>query len=176
MERQNIAFNEFNTNIVRAWADDWYLLTAGDFSAGEFNTMTVAWGSLGVMWSKPFAQVVVRPSRYTHQFMEQYGSFTLSAFPKEYKKALNLCGTVSGRDTDKIKNAGLTPIASSQIAAPGFDQAELIIECKKMYYDDLKPANFLDGAIEPNYNGSDYHRVYFGEVLAIQGIEKYCKK
>ena len=169
MNLQPITFTKFNVDAIDIWDNQWFLLTAGDFKSGEFNTMTVGWGSFGVMWKKPFAQVVVRPIRYTYQFTEKFDSFTLCAFPKKYKKALNILGTKSGRDGDKIKDAGLTPIASTEIAAPGFSEAELIIECRKIYWQDLDPANFLDKSIDKNYPLKDYHRIYFGEIIKILG-------
>jgi flavin reductase (DIM6/NTAB) family NADH-FMN oxidoreductase RutF len=173
MERITIDPNDLKVDIIRIWGSQYFLLTAGENQAGRFNTMTVAWGSLGVMWNQPFAQAVVRPSRHTHRFMDTYDTFTLCAFPPEYQDALMLCGTKSGRDTDKVKETGLTPIDSSQVAAPGFDEAELILECRKLYRDEFKPQLFLDSRIEPNYNGSDYHTVYFGEIVGISGVEKY---
>lgn len=173
MERKEITFGEFNLNIIKSWGQDWFLLTAGENASGKFNTMTVAWGSLGVMWNKPFAQVVVRPSRYTLDFMEAGDSFTLSAFSPEYKNTLTFCGSHSGRDLDKVKEAKLTPLASQSIAAPGFAEAELIIECQKIYKTRFEPKDFLSPEIEPCYNGEDYHQVYFGEILKIYGTEKY---
>ncbi len=173
MPRQNIAFNDFNLNIVKAWADDWYLLTSGVNEPGKFNMMTVAWGSFGVMWGKPFAQVVVRPSRYTYQLLEQNDSFTLTAFPQSHRRVLNFCGSKSGRDLDKVEATGLTPIASQTVDSPGFDEAELIVECRRIYHDDVKPTNFAADYIEPCYNGADYHRIYFGEITRIEGDTKY---
>ena len=149
------------------------LLTSGDFAAGQFNTMTVGWGSLGVMWRRPFVQVVVRPTRYTYGFMEQYDTFTLCAFPEAYRQALQILGTKSGRDEDKIAEAGLTPIASTLVPAPGFAEADLIVECRKMYWQDMDPAHFLNSTIEKHYAKKDYHRIYFGEVVAINGTEAY---
>jgi len=154
--------------IVDLWDKRWLLLTSGDFANRDFNTMTVAWGSFGVMWGKPFAQVVVRPTRYTFEFMEKYETFTLCAFPDEYKKALSLLGSRSGRDGDKIKQAGLTPKASQNIAAPCFAEASLIVECNKIYWQDFEPANFISPQIEKNYPRKDYHRVYFGEIVAMR--------
>lgn len=167
---------DIDSFIIRAhslWMKKWLVLTSGDFHAGDYNAMTVGWGSFGVMWSKPFAQVVVRPTRYTYDFMEKYDSFTLCAFPAEYRKALQIIGTKSGRHGDKIKEAELTPIASTTVAAPGFAQAELIVEMKKMYWSDLEPDHFLDAAIESNYPLKDYHRMYFGEIVAISGVPSY---
>jgi flavin reductase (DIM6/NTAB) family NADH-FMN oxidoreductase RutF len=148
-------------------------LTAGENAPGKFNTMTVSWGGLGEVWNKPMAMVLVRPSRYTFEFIDKNADFTLCVLPGEFKDQLTLCGTRSGRAIDKIQATGLTPLTSSVVAAPGFNEAELIIECRKMYYDDIKPANFLSPHIEGNYNGKDYHRLYFGEILSIHGTPAY---
>jgi flavin reductase (DIM6/NTAB) family NADH-FMN oxidoreductase RutF len=129
--------------------------------------MTVSWGSLGVIWNKPFAQVVVRPQRYTFQFLEQYPTFTLCAFPRQFRKALSLLGSRSGRDGDKIAASGLTPIPAAVAAAPLYAEASLAIECRTLYWQDLDPAHFLDPAIQANYPHNDYHRAFFGEILAV---------
>jgi flavin reductase (DIM6/NTAB) family NADH-FMN oxidoreductase RutF len=173
MDRIAVPWEELTARVHHLWEGQGLLLTAGDFREGSFNTMTVGWGSLGAMWNRPFAQVVVRPTRYTREFMERYDTFTLTAFPDRYRAALNLLGTRSGRDGDKIAASGLTAIASTKIAAPGFAEAELIIECRKIYSQDLDPARFFDPTIDANYPKKDYHRVYFGEVMAILGTERY---
>ena len=173
MTRQSIPIGELLVKPHFLLDIQWLLLTSGDFEKSDFNAMTIGWGSLGTMWGKPFAQVVVRPTRYTYEFLERYDTFTLCAFPKAYREALTLLGTKSGRDGDKLSETGLTPIASKHVAAPAFDEAELIFECKKIYWDDLKPALFQDPRIEDKYPEKDYHRIYFGEVLSIQGEEHY---
>jgi flavin reductase (DIM6/NTAB) family NADH-FMN oxidoreductase RutF len=168
--------NDFTVKINNLWKNKWFLLTSGNFEKNHFNTMTVAWGYFGVMWNKPMAVVVVRPGRFTFEFMEKYDTFTLAAFDKKYKKDLNLLGTKSGRDGDKIAETKLTPMASSIVEAPAFKEAELLVECKKVYWDDFKPENFLDDSIHKNYPLKDYHRMYFGEVIEITGIENYDGK
>jgi len=171
--RQPIAFEDFSIHAQRLWGRTWLLLTAGDFAAGDYNTMTVGWGSFGVMWNLPFAQVGGRPTRHTFSFTGRYDTFTLCAFGEEHRPALQLLGTRSGRDGDKITPAGLTPVAATQVAAPAFEQAELVVECRKIYWDDLDSEHFLDPNIESNYPKQDYHRVYFGEILAISGTADY---
>ncbi len=170
MERHLISHEHFQVKTHARWAADWLLLTSGDFEKGHFNAMTVGWGSFGTMWSKPFAQVVVRPTRYTYEFMNTYKTFTLCGFPEEYNNALALLGSKSGRNGDKIAEAGLTPIPSSQVAAPGFEEADLIVECRTIYWDDLRPEHFLDPTIDNNYPLKDYHRIFFGEILAVWEI------
>ncbi|MBN1877446.1 MAG: flavin reductase [Anaerolineae bacterium] len=167
MELKIIPFNDFLVKAHGIWSSKWLLLTAGDFTAGRFNGMTVGWGSLGIMWGKPFVQVVVRPTRYTFEFMEHYATFTLCTFPEQYRKALQIMGTKSGRDGDKIAEAGLTPVASIKVAAPAFAEADLIIECRKIYWDDLDPTHFLSVETERHYAQKDYHRVYYGEIEGI---------
>ncbi len=175
MQRQSIPYDQLKVQVIQLWDSQWFALCAGDLARKQYNAMTVAWGSLGTMWSRPFVQVVVRPTRYTFQFMERYPTFTLCAFPETKRAALQILGSTSGRDGDKIASAGLTPIAATAVAAPAFDEAELILECQKIYWDDFKATNFLDPTIEKNYPRQDYHRIYFGELKAIWGTAQYRK-
>ena len=168
-----ISTDDFTVRINELWKKKWFLLSSGDFQKNHFNTMTVAWGYFGIMWNKPMAVVVVRPGRFTYELMEHYKDFTLTAFDNRFKKDLNLLGTKSGRDGDKIAETNLTPCAASVIESPAFQEAELIVECKKVYADDFKPENFIDDTIEKNYPLKDYHRMYFGEVVHISGTENY---
>lgn len=176
MNCRPIPFEKFLTCPYRLWEKDWLLLTSGDFSSGQYNCMTVAWGSVGVMWGNAFVQVVVRPQRYTYQFMENYLTFTVCAFPKRYRRALNILGTKSGRDGNKIAEAGVTPFASETIPAPCYVEAELVIECQKIYWSDFDPTHFIDDEIDRNYPSKDYHRIYYGQILLIRGTDKYLQK
>ncbi|MBD3378441.1 flavin reductase family protein [candidate division KSB1 bacterium] len=165
MQWETIPQSSFTTKIFDLWDRQWFILTAGD--SKEYNAMTVAWGSLGIMWQKPFAQVVVRPTRHTYQFMEKYDTFTLSAFPEKYRDKLQYLGRASGRDEDKITISGLSPKPSTIINAPGFHEAHLILECKKIYWQDMDANQFLDDRINKLYPKKDFHRIYFGEILTI---------
>ncbi|MCX7028414.1 MAG: flavin reductase [Spirochaetes bacterium] len=153
----------------------WLVLTAGTFAPRAFNSMTISWGSVGEIWNKPFFQAVVRPSRYTREFLEKGDSFTLCVLPPAYKEAMSLLGSKSGRNGDKIAESGLKAMASRIVAAPCYEEAELVIECRKMYWQDLDPAHFLDPGIEANYPDKDYHRAYFGEIVAASGTDTWRK-
>ena len=168
-----IPIEKFSARSFHLWDVQYLLLTSGDFSASHYNAMTIGWGSIGYIWRRPFIQVVVRPTRYTYELMEKYDTFTVCAFPQEYHAALNLLGNRSGRDGDKISASGLTPVASTIIPAPSYSQASLILECRKIYCDDFHPANFIDPAIDQHYPAKDYHRIYFGEILAILGSKAF---
>ena len=173
MELPRIPIDDFQARCHHLWDSQWLLLTAGDLASGRFNMMTVAWGSIGTMWNRPFAQVVVRPTRHTYGFTEEFDSFTLCAFPEKLRPVLKLLGTRSGRDIDKVEASGLEPLPSLEVAAPGFAEAELVVECRKIYWDDFEPAQVLDPAIDKQYPEHDYHRIYFGEIVAVRGTDSY---
>ncbi|MDD3119172.1 MAG: flavin reductase [Victivallales bacterium] len=176
MGLKKIAAEDFNTNIFRDLDRGWMLLTAGDRQE-KFNPMTVSWGFMGTFWFKPMVIVGVRPQRYTFGLMTEYDTFSLCAFPPEYHPALSFCGSHSGRDGDKTVPAGLTPIAGDRIAAPVFAEAELILECRKTYAAPLDGKSFLNKAlINECYRDRDFHQLFFGEVLEIRGVDKYCQK
>lgn len=139
---------------------DWMLITAG--TPDRFNTMTASWGGLGVLWKKQVAFCFIRPTRYTYEFIERSEHFTLSFFSRRYRSALNLCGTKSGRDVDKAAETGLTPAFGDGTVY--FTQARLVLECRKLYFQDFSPARFLDSSIEELYPQKDYHRMYVGEI------------
>jgi flavin reductase (DIM6/NTAB) family NADH-FMN oxidoreductase RutF len=149
------------------------LITAGD--GADWNTMTASWGGLGVLWGRDVAFIFIRPSRRTFEFANAASLLTLSFFDSARHGALEFCGAKSGRDVDKAAGAGLSPIvfdgapAGGRIAGGiGFKEAREIIVCRKLYTHDLDPAAFLDApSIEAAYHGSDYHRMYIGEILTL---------
>jgi flavin reductase (DIM6/NTAB) family NADH-FMN oxidoreductase RutF len=173
MNRVAIRFDELAFPVFRIWKKEWFLLTAGDFQNGSYNSMTVAWGCVGALWDTPVVMVVVRPSRYTFEFMEKYPDYTLCHFPKEYKKQLLLFGSRSGRDVNKIEQGRLTPIASRVVSAPSFEQADLILECSHAYADDYNPEALLSGHLREGKRSTQEHRFYYGEIRAIFGVESF---
>ena len=142
----------------------WMLITAG--TTQSFNTMTASWGGLGVLWGMPVAFCFIRPQRNTYAFMERSDHFTLSFFDEKYRSALQYCGAHSGKDVDKVKATGLTP-AAGEHSSVFFNEARLILECRKLYFQDIIPGNFLDPAIEQNYPNKDYHRMYIAAITAV---------
>jgi flavin reductase (DIM6/NTAB) family NADH-FMN oxidoreductase RutF len=165
---EQIDVREIDDNVFKLIADDWMLVTAG--ARGSFNTMTASWGCLGELWSRKIAICFVRPTRFTFDFMERAELFTLSFFAEEHRKALKYCGTRSGRDTDKIAGTGLSPVFDD-LGAVYFEQARLVLICRKIYTHDLDPERFIDKAIEQEYPDRDYHRMYLGEVLSCLAAE-----
>jgi flavin reductase (DIM6/NTAB) family NADH-FMN oxidoreductase RutF len=151
-------------NPFQAMEGDWFLLTAGTLKS--YNTMTCGWGAWGVLWSRPAVFVFVRPTRHTYGFANKSDTFTVCFFPKKYRKALQLCGTRSGRDCDKAKETGLTPARAGN-GSVFFREARLVLECRKIYQQDLDPRLFLDPGIGKCYPKKDYHRMYVGQVTRV---------
>lgn len=140
----------------------WMLITAGN--KDSFNTMTASWGGLGYLWNKPVAFIFVRPERYTHDFIESGGKITLSFYPESCRKALQICGTRSGRDCDKASEAGLTPVELDG-GAMTFGEARLTLECRKLFKSDMKEEEFFDKELFGKwYGGQGLHSVYVLEI------------
>jgi len=121
------------------FAEDWAILTAG--IKGDFNSMTIAWGALGTMWGKPAAFLVVKPSRHTYDFLERHDEITLSWYDDKHKKALgSIFGAKSGRDIDKAKEAGFTPV---EIAGGiTYEEARETMVLKKLFMQQLDRSKF----------------------------------
>ncbi len=153
---------QLTDNPFKLIGKDWMLITAG--TQQSFNTMTASWGGVGVLWQKQVSFCFVRPTRYTFEFMERSENFTLSFFEERYRTALNFCGSNSGRDTDKVKETGLTPISKDGFIY--FGEARLVLACRKLYFQDINPGYFLEQGIHDLYPVKDYHRMYVGEIVS----------
>lgn len=142
----------------------WMLITAGNEKV--HNTMTASWGSLGELWGNYVSTVHIRPQRYTLEFVEKQDFYSVCFFDEEYRNALTVCGKVSGRDCDKDKEAGLTPVFDQ--AAPYYQEAKLVFICRKLYKQDMKEECFLDRRIlDKHYPGGDLHRTFIGEIVKV---------
>ena len=150
-------------NVFEQIGKKWMLVTAG--TKEKNNTMTASWGGLGWLWNKPVAFVFIRPERYTHEFIEQSDRLTLSFYPENYRKALQLCGSKSGRDTDKVAETGLTPCVL-ETGAVTFAEASL--DCRKLFKASMSADNFIDKEVLSRwYNdrpGGSLHDVYVVEI------------
>ena len=152
-------------NLMRQIASDWMLVTAGNKE--KFNTMTANWGGVGYLWNKPVVFVFIRPERYTFQFIERSDGFTLTFFDENYREGLNLCGTKSGRDCDKVSEAGLTPHFTEH-GYPAFTEARLVLECRKLYANILIRDNFLDNEpFRTHYSTKGgLHKMYIAGIVS----------
>ena len=160
---KEISIKSLKENPIKLIDEDWGLVCACD--GGEWNGMTVSWGGIGELWSKEVVMTFIRPQRYTKQLMDKSGYFTLSFFDADKKDALKICGSKSGRDCDKMKLAGLTPVYDGEAVYPA--EAKLVLLCRKIAVQKMDNSGFIDKSIEENYPREDYHFVYIGEVEKI---------
>lgn len=152
-------------NVFQRIGDQWMLITAGDKTA--CNTMTASWGGLGILWGEPVATAYIRPQRYTKEFVDREKYFSLSFYGEEYRKALALCGTKSGRDIDKVAECGFT-VEYGLGDTPYFAEAELVLICEKQYADELKPEKFIDSEVPgKHYPRQDWHTFYIGKIVEV---------
>ena len=129
------------------------------------NTMTISWGYIGYSWNKPFFVAMVRPQRYTFKFLKTAKDYTISIpFSDDMKEALTICGTKSGKDIDKEKDANIKFIPSKNVSSPVVDNCNIYYECKIKYIDRLNKDNFPED-LKKNYPMDDYHFMYYGEII-----------
>ena len=160
---KEINIRDIRKSAVELISDGWGLVTAGNEE--KFNTMTVSWGGLGEIWGKDAVFIFIRPQRYTYEFLEREEFFTLSFYGEEFRDALKICGSKSGRDIDKSAATGLTPVFTDSSVT--FEQAEYTLVCRKMASQFIDPKGFGDSEIEKNYPSGDYHKVYIGEIVKV---------
>ena len=155
---------ELNKSAFQMIGNDWMLITAE--SNNKVNSMTASWGGLGVMWNKNVTFSVLRPQRYTKEFIDNSDTFSICFFNKQYKKQLSYLGSVSGRDEDKMSKTSLTLNHYDNI--PYFEEAEIIIICKKLFAQEFQPESFIEKELkEKNYPNNDFHTMYISEVLKV---------
>ncbi|MCI5773629.1 MAG: flavin reductase [Erysipelotrichaceae bacterium] len=141
----------------------WALVTAG--TQEDFNTMTISWGGLGTLWSKPCATVYVKPCRYTYGYMNDSEYFTVSFYDERYRDDLMILGTKSKRDGDKLSLTQLTPAFLDK--GISFKEASCTLVCKKIYYQDLDINQIPQAEIAQYYTKEAPHRMYIGEVVEV---------
>lgn len=161
---KEVKIEELQFNPFTKIGKEWLLITAGN--SDKFNTMTASWGGVGVYWSKNVVTTYIRPQRYTKEFVDNNDTFTIAFFDEKYREALNICGTISGRDTNKVEKAELTPYFIDDTVA--FEEANMIMVCKKLYHDTMPPENFdAKENDEKWYPKKDYHTMYISEVVKV---------
>lgn len=154
---------ELNANPFTLLDNDWALLMAGD--KDSFNSMTVSWGGVGVLWRKNVTTVYVRQSRYTKEFMDNSDHYTLTFLKDGFKDKLSLLGTKSGKEIDKMNIEGLNLVELEN--GFGYEESKLVFVCKKLFKNDLKESQFLvDGLFDECYpDKDDFHTMYIGEIV-----------
>ena len=144
----------------------------------KVNSMTISWGGLAIEWGKPLFITYVRESRFTKEFLDANGEFTVNLPMGEFNKKITaVCGSKSGRDMDKIAELGLTLEEPEKVAVPGFRELPLTLECRVVFKQEQNLANLDAADVQKWYPADEYqggpnkHTAYYAEIVAAYVIE-----
>ena len=165
MSKQAVSHTDHFAAVVRIMGARGLLLGSYD-AADKANLMTIGWGTLGVAWGKPIWAIMVRPSRYTYKNIERSGCFTVNVPTEAMAEACALCGSTSGRDTDKFAACGLAADRAGAVEAPIVAESPLVYECRVVHTNDVLSPRLAEEIRKTAYAGGDFHRIFWGEILA----------
>jgi flavin reductase (DIM6/NTAB) family NADH-FMN oxidoreductase RutF len=175
MAKVLVPYTDYFAQTIQRMDEEGLLLVTTD-TDGKPNVMTIGWGTIGSIWARPIFVVLVRPSRYSHGLMEQVGDFTVNVLPMELAAAASLCGTVSGREHDKFQEAHLTPIPSREVRSPIIKECVVHYECRTVNRVDMVPDALVQSVRDQFYKKGDFHRIYFGEIVASYADEDAAQR
>lgn len=172
MQKQTIPVEQLDLQPFTMFDPEGLLLVSGT-SVEDANVMTIGWGLFGTIWGKPVAMVMVRPTRHTWKFISKAPDFTINWLAEDRQEALQLCGSKSGRDLNKFAAASLQPVQGIAVGSPILAESVLSLECRTLYKDMLHPEQFAGKSLLRHYANNDYHGLFYGEVVAASGIERF---
>jgi flavin reductase (DIM6/NTAB) family NADH-FMN oxidoreductase RutF len=175
MPKVAVRYTDYFAPTIRRMREDGLLLVTSG-ADGKPNVMTIGWGTIGSIWSRPVFLVLVRPSRYSYTRLEEASDFTVNVPPRELAEAAACCGTVSGRDYDKFLKTRLTPVPSRQVRPPIIQECVVHYECRTLHRNDLVPDALAQAVKDEFYPQGDFHRVYIGEIVAVYADEDAAQR
>ena len=139
----------------------------------KVNSMVIGWGHIGRIWEKPVFVAYVRDCRYTREMLDANPEFTVNVPINGYdKRAFAVCGTESGRDMDKIREAGLTLVEPEVISVPAIREYPLTLECRVIYREEQDAARLPEDIRRKFYSvETAEHISYYGEIVAAYILE-----
>ena len=170
--KKQISVFDYSEQIMKALRRGILLNTNGD----KFNSMVISWGHFGIIWGEPTFVVYVREHRYTKPQLDKTMEFTLSIpLDKPDPMISKVCGSLSGHNIDKVKEAKLTLVDPETNNTPAIAEYPLTLECKVLYTqkqdlflipEDIRNSNYpqdVDGT-DPLAN-RDPHTAYIGKIV-----------
>jgi flavin reductase (DIM6/NTAB) family NADH-FMN oxidoreductase RutF len=137
-------------------------LVSGDESC---NVMTIGWGTIGILWFKPVFMLPVRQSRYTKEFVDKSGVFTVSIpYGGKLDEALRICGSTSGRDVDKFHAADIKAVRAKAVDTYVIEGCDHYLECRVLYKTVVDKDKLGQEEAEC-YADNDMHTLYFAEIV-----------
>jgi flavin reductase (DIM6/NTAB) family NADH-FMN oxidoreductase RutF len=170
MAKVRVRYTDYFAQTIQRMREDGLLLVTQG-ADGKPNVMTIGWGTIGSIWSRPVFLVLVRPSRYTYSRLEQISDFTVNVPTRELAAAVSHCGAVSGRDHDKFQETHLTLIPSREVRPPIIRECVVHYECRTLHRNEVLPEALAQAVREEAYPSGDFHRIYFGEIVAAYADE-----
>ena len=140
------------------------------------NAMTIGWGTLGIEWRVPIFAAYVRESRFTRELLDRTGEFTICVpvgekYSAQVTKAVGICGSKSGRDTDKIAQAKLTIVDADEVRSPAIKEFPLTLECR-VVFQETQQVKKISSQFAKFYPTEDTHITYYSEILKAYIIEE----
>jgi flavin reductase (DIM6/NTAB) family NADH-FMN oxidoreductase RutF len=166
---KQISPEEICDNVFTLVGKDFTVITAG--KEDHYNSMIGSGGGLGLLFMKPTTWCILRADRYTLEMIQKEQTYTLSYFPNEYKKQILFLGSISGRDSQKMKEVELTSVQTPS-GNMSFKEARLIIECKLTALTTASPNDFYtqetkDYINEAYQEANVYRKLVFGEITHV---------
>ncbi len=143
------------------------ILATGDGKTSK-NIMTIGWLQIGFIWKDPIVTILVRPSRYSYKLLQEHDEFTLNIMPDTFSKEIAFCGSQSGAYCDKFKETGLKIASTKKISSVALKDADIILECKRLYKTNIVPENLNDLILARYYGEGDFHQIIIGMILNIE--------
>ena len=171
MNKRMIKISDCADTITKALKNGVFLTScAGD----KVNIMVIGWGHIGVIWNRPVFVAYVRGCRYTSELLDANPEFTVNVPVNGFdKETFMTCGRKSGRDMDKIRECGLTPVPPEEISVPGIKEFPLTLECRIIYREKQDASRLPEEIREKFYSAEpSEHIAYFGEIEAAYMIEE----
>lgn len=170
MSKRKINITDYANIITEILKKGAFLTTkAGD----KVNSMVIGWGHVGRVWEKPVFIAYVRDCRFTYEMLEKNPEFTVNVPINGFdKKAFMICGAKSGRDRDKISEAGLTLEEPEVTTVPGIKEFPLTLECKVLYREEQDASRLPEEIRQKFYSiETSDHTAFYGEIVAAYVIE-----
>ena len=139
------------------------------------NSMVIGWGTWGVEWGRPIFAIYIREGRFTREQLDRNPEFTVNIpLGEAHPDILKICGWQSGRNIDKVKEAGLNLVQDDDFSVPGVKEFPLTLECRVVFRQKQEIALIdekFHGAYPQDVPGTnpmanrDAHIAYYGEIV-----------
>ena len=151
--------------INRALKSPGLLLVSGFESP---NIMAVHWAAFGCLWGKPVFITAVKRARRTYELLENSGVLTVNVPRKDITQEIMKISLASGHEADTFTEFNLHPVKAKNINTYIVSDCNIHLECRVIYKSPVNGAALCEKIKKETYDGgSNYHTLFFGEILDI---------